>query len=201
MKEHIPLNHEKEKLFNSKIEKLLCRKRTNNISIIERNTNLEEVHDTQVSILINKYNKRIGNSIVQSDIIQNALEYNNHLITELERNKDKISNAEYNNGIVLLWENLKKLAKNSDDFTSRYNLNDNRKYVEMFSWYKERYIPTGLTVVIDKSILVKEEQDIKEEKFEENGIEEIIEVVGNVVECKPEPESVKAEDMIENNES
>jgi hypothetical protein len=177
MKKYISLNEEKEKAFNNDVNNMLGRKTKFTKSIIQGSVVLNEVDTTQVNILINKLTKKIGNSLIQSDIIQNALEYNNYLINELEKNKHKISVVEYNNAVIILWENLKKLSHNADDFTSKFNLNDNKKYNELYSWYKERYIPTGLTVIIDKSILVKEEEEVDK-------IEDIIKIKQDNAELK-----------------
>ena len=114
---------------------------------------INEVNNSQVNILINKYTKKIANSIVPSDIIQCALEYNNYLIKKLNESRTSLSNEEYDNSLIILWENLKKLSQNCDYFTSNYNLNENRKYTDLYTKYKELYIPSGLTVVIEKSIL------------------------------------------------
>jgi hypothetical protein len=162
MKKYIPLNEEKEKLMNAEIQKMLVSKTARNEITIKDDPKIKETDNTQVNIIVNKYTKKIANSLTQSDIIQNALEYNNNLIKNLENNRDNISDIEYNNAVCILWENLKKLSKNADNHRSKYNLSDSRKYVELYNWYKDRYAPTGLTIVIDKSILVKQEDKIKE---------------------------------------
>jgi hypothetical protein len=168
MKKYIPLNEEKEKLMNAEIDKMLGKKTASKEIILNDLPEIIETdNNTQVNVIVNKYTKKIANSLSQSDIIQNALEYNNNLIRQLENNKDNISDIEYNNSICILWENLKKLSNNADNYRSKFNLSDNTKYVELYSWYKDRYTPTGLTIVIDKSILIKEEDHIQNDIIED----------------------------------
>jgi hypothetical protein len=168
--EYIPLNKTKETNFDSILEKYITNlprlktkefKNTKNL-ICTAFTN--EVSNSQVNIILNKLTNKIANSIKPADIIQSALEYNNYLIDQLEQNKHKLTISEYENALILLWENIKKLAVNVDNFTSKFNLNENKSYCELYSKYlqrKKNREPSGLTIVIDKSIIREYEEKQK----------------------------------------
>jgi hypothetical protein len=120
--------------------------------------------------------------------MQSALEYNNYLINQLEQNKHKLTLSEYENSLVLLWENIKKLAINADSFVSKYNLNDNRAYCDLYGRFIQRKRskePSGLMVVIEKSVL-REYPELKE-------VSEDVEAI-----CVEEPEpNIGSQEKIE----
>lgn len=79
------------------------------VKINERETEAQNLH---VNTLLNDYTKGFFYSNVHSDIIQSSLEYNNYLINQLISSKNKLPKSEYEHGLIILWENLKKLSKN-----------------------------------------------------------------------------------------
>lgn len=79
------------------------------MKINEREIEAQNLH---VNTLLNEYTKGFFYSNTHSDIIQSSLEYNNYLINQLIQSKQKLPKSEYEHGLIILWENLKKLSKN-----------------------------------------------------------------------------------------
>jgi hypothetical protein len=79
------------------------------VKINERETEALNLH---VNTLLNDFTKGFFYSNAHSDIIQSSLEYNNYLINQLVKSKQKLPKSEYEHGLIILWENLKKLSKN-----------------------------------------------------------------------------------------
>ena len=102
-------------------------------------------------MLINEFTKSFSSNRDKADIIQCALEYNYFLIKELVENKQGYSKSEFDHTLILLWENLKKLAKNVDSHLKISNLRKDTKYNKLYSDYK-------------KLVLEKEQKEQKEKK-------------------------------------
>lgn len=104
--------------------------------------------------MINNYTKKFATTNKNTDSIQCALEFNQYLINQLNINKDKLNGLEYEYCLNVLWENLKKLSKNADNFLKTNKLSNSKKHCEQYKLLnKKKKLNTGLTIVIDKSIL------------------------------------------------
>ena len=79
------------------------------IKVNERETESQSSH---VNTILNNFTKDFYYSNSHSDIVQSSLEYNNYLINQLIANKHKLPKSEFEHGLIILWENLKKLTKN-----------------------------------------------------------------------------------------
>jgi hypothetical protein len=125
------------------------------------NNHTNSINPVAVNLMINNNTKNLDLDF-QSNIIQCALEYNQHIICQLEINKSTLSSDERDYCLDLLYDNLKKLATNAKDFCSKFRLSKNNKLCKVYpekpktllKQKRSRIVEkTGITITIDKSIL------------------------------------------------
>ena len=92
------------------------------------NSNEEMIGETkyEISVVINKNTEIFLNSKNKTDLIQCALEYNSYLIENLIKEKDNISQLEYENALNRLYHNLSVLSESFELYENKFKLINNK---------------------------------------------------------------------------
>ena len=83
--------------------------------------------DDKIFVIINKNTEKFMNSKNKTDLIQCALEYNSYLIENLIKEKDNISELEYNTALNRLYHNLCVLSESFESFENKFKLINNKE--------------------------------------------------------------------------
>ena len=86
----------------------------------------ETTDDDKIFVIINKNTEKFMNSKNKTDLIQCALEYNSYLIENLIKEKDNISELEYNTALNRLYHNLCVLSESFESFENKFKLINNK---------------------------------------------------------------------------
>ena len=87
----------------------------------------ETTDDDKIFVIINKNTEKFMNSKNKTDLIQCALEYNSYLIENLIKEKDNISELEYNTALNRLYHNLCVLSESFESFENKFKLINNKE--------------------------------------------------------------------------
>ena len=87
----------------------------------------ETTDDDKIFVIINKNTEKLMNSKNKTDLIQCALEYNSYLIENLIKEKDNISELEYNTALNRLYHNLCVLSESFESFENKFKLINNKE--------------------------------------------------------------------------
>ena len=92
------------------------------------NSNEEMIGETkyEISVVINKNTEIFLNSKNKTDLIQCALEYNSYLIENLIKEKDNISQLEYETSLNRLYHNLSVLSESFELYENKFKLINNK---------------------------------------------------------------------------
>ena len=82
--------------------------------------------DDKIFVVINKNTEKFMNSKNKTDLIQCALEYNSYLIENLIKEKDNISQLEYENALNRLYHNLSVLSESFELYENKFKLINNK---------------------------------------------------------------------------
>jgi hypothetical protein len=82
--------------------------------------------DDVISVVINKNTEIFMNSKNKTDLIQCALEYNSYLIENLIKEKDNISQLEYETSLNRLYHNLSVLSESFELYENKFKLINNK---------------------------------------------------------------------------
>ena len=83
--------------------------------------------DDKIFVIINKNTEKFMNSKNKTDLIQCALEYNSYLIENLIKEKDNISELEYDTALNRLYHNLCVLSESFESFENKFKLINNKE--------------------------------------------------------------------------
>ena len=83
--------------------------------------------DDKIFVVINKNTEKFMNSKNKTDLIQCALEYNSYLIENLIKEKDNISESEYDNALNRLYHNLCVLSESFELYENKFKLINNKE--------------------------------------------------------------------------
>ena len=87
----------------------------------------ETTDDDKIFVIINKNTEKFMNSKNKTDLIQCALEYNSYLIENLIKEKDNISELEYDTALNRLYHNLCVLSESFESFENKFKLINNKE--------------------------------------------------------------------------
>ena len=83
--------------------------------------------DDKIFVVINKNTEKFMNSKNKTDLIQCALEYNSYLIENLIKEKDNISESEYDTALNRLYHNLCVLSESFESYENKFKLINNKE--------------------------------------------------------------------------
>ena len=86
------------------------------------NDSSENNANNKIFVIINKNTEKLMESKNKTDLIQCALEYNSYLIENLIKEKDKLTQLEYNTALDRLYDNLSILTENFELYEDKYKL-------------------------------------------------------------------------------
>ena len=86
------------------------------------NDSSENNANNKIFVIINKNTEKLMESKNKTDLIQCALEYNSYLIENLIKEKDKLTQLEYNTALDRLYDNLSILTENFELYENKYKL-------------------------------------------------------------------------------
>ena len=90
------------------------------------NEEMTGYNDDEISVVINKNTEIFMNSKNKTDLIQCALEYNSYLIENLIKEKDNISQLEYETSLNRLYHNLSVLSESFELYENKFKLINNK---------------------------------------------------------------------------
>ena len=91
-----------------------------------KNKNIIDDNDDEIFVVINKNTETYMNSKNKTDLIQCALEYNSYLIENLIKEKNNISQSEYDTSLNRLYQNLSVLSENFEIYENKFKLISNK---------------------------------------------------------------------------
>ena len=100
-------------------------KNNNNLNInknINDKMNNDNLNKEKIYVIINKNTEKLMNSNKKTDLIQCALEYNSYLIENLIKEKNNITQLEYDSALNRLYQNLNVLTESFELYENKHKL-------------------------------------------------------------------------------
>ena len=107
-------------------EKVFNLDKVSNMSIEDIIKEISEDND-KIFVVINKNTEKFMNSKNKTDLIQCALEYNSYLIENLIKEKNNISELEYETALKRLYHNLSVLSESFELYENKFKLINNKE--------------------------------------------------------------------------